>query len=91
MFLSPSNDPTSIPYHIKKARRFFVVCSLLFCTDDQCSLPLLTLVTDMIESQGGSSLLVKILNRLWVCASSDTLSRFIHYKVGKKESHPDVS
>ena len=53
---------------------------ILFCTDDKCSFPLHTLITDTIESQGGSGVLVKILNRLGVCASLDTLSRFIQYK-----------
>ena len=44
-------------------------------------MPMHTLLTDTIESQGGSALLIKILNRLGVCASADTLSRFIQYKV----------
>ena len=43
-------------------------------------MPMHTLLTDTIESQGGSALLIKILNRLGVCASADTLSRFIQYK-----------
>ncbi len=32
----------------------------------------------MVESQGGSTLLIKILKRLGVC---DTLSRFVQHKV----------
>jgi len=36
---------------------------------------------DVIESQGGSALLVQILNRLGVCVSADTLSWFVQYKV----------
>ncbi len=39
------------------------------------------MVTDLVESQGGSTLLIRILNRLGVCASADTLARFIQYKV----------
>ena len=39
------------------------------------------MLTDTIESQGGSILLIKILNRLGACASADTLSRFVQYKV----------
>ena len=35
---------------------------------------------DVIDSQGESSLLIRVLNRLGVCASADTLSRFIQYK-----------
>ena len=38
----------------------------MFCTDDRCSFPLHTLVTDLVDSQGGSALLIKILNRLGV-------------------------
>ena len=36
-----------------------------------------TLITDIVDSQGGSSLLIKILG---VCSSYDTLSRFIQMK-----------
>ena len=78
---SKACDPTSAIYHTKKVRRFFLLCMLLFCTDDRCSLPLHTLVTDIVDSQGGSALLVKILNRLGVCSSIDTLYRFIQHKV----------
>ena len=44
-------------------------------------MPLHTLLTDTIESQGGSILLIKILNRPGACASADTLSRFVQYTV----------
>ena len=74
-------DPSSPSQQIKKMRRFFLLCSLLFCTDDRCSMPLHTLMADIIESQGGTHLLIKILNRFGICASSDTLSRFIQYQV----------
>ena len=74
-------DETSIAFQTKKTRRFFLLCALLFCTDDCCSLPLHTLVTDMVDSQGGSALLIRILNRLGVCASFDTLKWFIQHKV----------
>ena len=40
-----------------------------------------TLLTDIVEGQGGSALLIRLLNRLGVCASLDTLKRFIQYKV----------
>ena len=78
---SAVTDPTSSAHHLKKVRRLFLLCTMLFCTDDRCSMPMHTLVTDIIESQGGSTLLVQMLNRLGVCASADTLSRFIQHKV----------
>ncbi len=77
---SKVNDPLSPAYHKKSVRCLFLLCTILFCTDDRCSMPLHTLMTDTIESQGGSVVLIKILNRLGVCASADTLSRFIQYK-----------
>ena len=80
--LSKVTEPLISSNHIKKIRRFFLVCSVMFCTDYRCSFPLHTLLTDLVNSQGGSVLLIKILNRLGVCASSDTLYRHIQYKVG---------
>ena len=93
---SAVNDPTSPAYHIKKVRRLFLLCAILFCTDDRCSMPMHTLITDVVESQGGSTLLVRMLNRIGVCASADTLSRFIQHKVstcdedGMKYLTPDT-
>ena len=46
-----------------------------------------TLMTDLVESQGGSSVLVKTLNRLGVCSSADTLARFIQHKRSTSEQH----
>ena len=77
---SKVNDPSSSAYHTKRVRHLFLLCTIMFCTDDRCSMPMHTLLTDTIESQGESALLIKILNRLGVCASADTLSRFVQYK-----------
>ena len=71
---SKTSDPLSCASHVKKMRRLFLLCSILYCTDDRCSMPLHTLMTDMIESQDSSALLVGILNRLGVCVSADTLA-----------------
>ena len=61
---------------MKRVRRLFLACYILFCINDRCSMPLHTLLTDTIESQGGSTLLVQMLNRLGVCASADTFIQF---------------
>ena len=91
---SKVNDPSSPSYQSKKTRRFYLLCALLFCINDRCSLPIHTLITDLIEGQGGSALLIRILNRLGVCASVDTLACFIQDKVSSENSlssflHPE--
>ena len=77
---SKVDDPTSQVHHLKRIRCFFLLCVIMFITDDRCSVPMHTLLTDMVESQGGSSVLVRTLNRLGVCSSADTLARFIQHK-----------
>ena len=47
--------------------------------------PFHTIVTDTIESCGGSSQLIRILNRLGVCSSADTLARSIQCRVKERE------
>ena len=84
---SKAIDPTSQAFHVKKVRRFFLLCAIMFNTDDRSSMPMHTLLTDIVESQGGSSVLVQILNRLGVCSSADTLARFIQHKRGTSEQH----
>ena len=76
-----ANKMHTSTYHIQKIRCLFCLCVLMFCTDDRCSIPLHTLVTDTIDRCGGSTELIRILNRLGVCASADTLARFIQHKV----------
>ena len=75
-------DQTSLSYTTKKSFVvFFLLCAVFFCTDERCSLPLHTLLADIVESQGGSHLLIRILNRFGICASSDSLARFVQHKV----------
>ena len=45
------NDPECPAHHNKKVRSFYLLCLILFCTDSRCSLPLHTLITDIIDSQ----------------------------------------
>ena len=52
----------------------------MFTVNDHCSSPMHVLVADILESQGSTALLHQILNRLGVCASADTLSRFVQSK-----------
>ena len=47
--------------------------------------PLHTLITDAIESGGGSTQLIRILNRMGICSSADTLARSIQYRVKEQE------
>ena len=80
----PSDTKTPV-HHTKKVRHLFCLCALMYCTDDRCYLPLHNLITDTVDSLGGSSLLIRILNRLGVCSSADTLARSIQYRVQERE------
>ena len=71
--------------HVKTVRRFFCLCALMFCTNDRCHMPLHNLLTDMVDGLGGSTLLIKLLNRLGVCSSADTLARAIQFRVAERE------
>ena len=54
---------------------------MLFTINRQCSFPLHTLITDTVETCGGSSRLQMVLNRLGACASIETHSRYVQYRV----------
>ena len=77
---SKVNEHQSTALHVQKVWRFFLLCAILFCTHDRCSIPMHTLMTDLVESQWGSSVLVRVLNRLGVGSSADTLARFVQFK-----------
>ena len=78
--LSKVSDPSSPAHHRKIINRLFLLTSLFFCINDDYTIPLHTYITDLIEGQGGSATLVKILNQFGVCASSDTLAHYIQAK-----------
>ncbi len=48
-----------------------------------------TIIADLVDSQGGSEYLLKVLNRLGSCISEDSLKRFIQTKLKSQEvNHP---
>ena len=57
----------------------------MFCTNDRCYTPIHNLLTDIVDGLGGSTLLIKILNRLGICSSADTLARAIQFRVTERE------
>ena len=57
----------------------------MYCIDDRCYLPMHSLITDMVDSCGGSTKLIRALNRLGMCSSLDTLSRVIQQQVKMRE------
>ena len=50
----------------------FLLASILFCTNAQCSMPTHALVTEATICHRGTQELVNILNRIGVAASIDT-------------------
>ena len=82
-------DTSSPAYHIKKVRRFFIACTMMFCINENYTIPIHILITDVIEGQWGSAMLIEILNRLGACASADTLARYIQHKYSNQKSTMD--
>ena len=78
-------DTDSRAYCLKKLRRFTCICMLMFCIDDRCYMPLHNLITDMIDSYGGSIVLIRSLNRLGICGCQDTLERSIQHRVDHRK------
>ena len=71
--------------HTKKVRRFYCLCVLLFCTNNRCCMPMHLLLTDVIKQFGGSSELIKMLNRLGAVASEDTHGRLVTFVSAQRE------
>ena len=57
---------------------------MLFNTNRTCSVPLHILLTDLVEAQGGSSELIRLLNTVGAIASADTHQRYVQYQVERK-------
>ena len=80
LITKPIKEETK-PNPTRRIRRFYCLCALLFCTNSSCSFPIHTLLTDLIECCGGSLCLIKLLNHLGVCASSETHRRCMQYQI----------
>ena len=78
----PSDTKTPV-HHTKKVRHLFCLCALMYCTDDRCYLPLRNLIADTVGQPWW--FLIRILNRLGVCSSTDTLARSIQYRIQERE------
>ena len=74
--------------HARKVRRLLCICTLLFTMNSQCSFPLHTLIADAIETCGGSTRLMRFLNRLGVSVSPETHTRYLQYRVKKRMADP---
>ena len=77
--------------HTRKVRRIFILCAMLFTTNSDCSFPLHTLIADIVKTCGGSNRLMKVLNRLGVCASIETHGRYVQYRVDSINSEGPMS
>ena len=73
----------------KTVRRFFIICMILFATNQSCNTLLHHLVADTIEVYGGSRQLIRVLNRLGTCVSVDTHDRFVTC-VAEKHKEDDL-
>ena len=63
---------------IKHLCRAYLVSLILFITNSECNFPFHAILSDVIESCGGSTELITILNRFGICSSADTLNGIIH-------------
>ena len=70
----------------RKLSCLYCLCVMFFANNRCCSMPMHLLLTDLIESQGGSLDLIRILNRFGAVASSDTHRRYVQFKVQQKVS-----
>lgn len=72
-----TSELSRLSAHVKKVRRTYLLSVILFCTNNQCCIPLHLVLADVIEACGGSTDLLSILNRVGAVASVDTLKRHL--------------
>ena len=82
---SAAVEESSFAGHIKHLRTAYLVSLILFITNTECNSPFHAVLSDVIESCGGSTELITILNRFSICSSVDTLNRIIHSIAGLKK------
>ena len=81
---SAAVNESSFAGRIKRLRRAYLLSLIFFITNNDCNFPFHIVLSDTVESCGGSTELMKILNRLCVIASTETLKRTIQCVTEKK-------
>ena len=77
--------------HQRKLQCLYTLCVMLFNTNRMCSVPLHLLLTDLVEAQGGSSELVRLLNNVGAIASADTHQRHVQFYIERKRKEGILS
>ena len=72
--------------YIRDLRRAFIISQIMYCIDSRSSISFQLIIADIVACYGGSSQLLRILNRLGVCTSLDTLLRHIQTTVQQSET-----
>ena len=72
---SASVKDSTLAGRIKHIHRAYLVSLVIFVTTSECNSPFHAVLSDVIESCGGSTLLITIFG---ICSSVDTLKRIIH-------------
>ena len=75
---SASVNDSTFSGRIKQLHQAYLVSLIIFITNSECNSPFHAVLSDVIESCGGSTELITILNRFGICSSVDTLKRIIH-------------
>ena len=68
----------------KSLKQLYCLSTIFFCTNNQCNMPLQYMLSDAILCLGGSTELVKILNRIGAVASLDTHNRVATCAVARR-------
>ena len=66
---------------VRKLRLFYILCILCFSTDSRCNIPLHTLLTNVVDTHGGTQDLIQILNRFGAISSGDTHAQHVDFIV----------
>ena len=77
-----NTNPDNLSPH-RKLHCLYCLCVMFFASNRCCSMPIHVLLTDLIDSQGGSAELVRMLNGFGAVASVDTHRRYVQFQVKK--------
>ena len=78
------------PSTLRSQCLFYIMCIMFFITDNRCNIPLHTLLTDVVYSHGGTTELVRVMNRVGMISSEDTHVRYVDNIVRHSDKAQDV-
>lgn len=79
------SQTTPIPDTSKVFKIAFLICTMINCTNSQVLMLIHYILSDIIETNGGSCQLIRVFNKMGCAASPDSHDRYVTFHAQEQQ------